>query len=156
MARKLRYLYDDSLSRLEACLKAASKAAADNEPSPDEWSAKQTFAHLFQTERFWIANLDDSFCGFERIADGWGGNFPSHINATVIAYGSVRGMLNELRRLSVKMVAFFSALPDSFIERKASYFQTATQMLELESHTISHFDQINAALAAAKKQLERG
>jgi hypothetical protein len=49
------------------------------------------------------------------------------------------------------MVAFLGALPNSFVERKASYFLTAAQMLELESHTISHIDQINTALNAARK-----
>lgn len=44
-----------------------------------------------------------------------------------------------------------TALPNSFVERKASYFLNAAQMLELESHTISHIDQINAAPAAARK-----
>jgi hypothetical protein len=37
------------------------------------------------------------------------------------------------------------------VERKASYFLNTAQMLELESHTISHIDQINAAPAAARK-----
>ena len=50
------------------------------------------------------------------------------------------------------MVAFLAALPNSFVERKASYFLTAAQMPELESHTISHTDQINAAIAAARNK----
>ncbi len=152
LAQQVRLKYDDSLSRLEACFKGVSEAEADREPAPGEWSAKQTLAHLIQTERNWIANLDDSVGGYERLADDWGGNLPAHINATVKAYGTVRAMLDELKRLSVEMVAFLAALPDSFVERKASYFLNAAQALELESHTISHIDQINAALAAAKKK----
>jgi len=151
LAKQVRLKYDDALSRLEACFKDVREADAIREPAPGEWSAKQTLAHLIQTERNWIANLDDSVGGYERLADDWGGNLPTHVNATVAAYGTVRGMLDELRRLSVEMVAFLAALPDSFVERKASYFLTAAQMLELESHTISHIDQINAALTAARK-----
>jgi hypothetical protein len=59
-------------------------------------------------------------------------------------------MLDELKRLSVEMVSFLSALPDAFIERKSSYFLSAVQVLELESHTISHINQIKAALGKAQ------
>ena len=151
LAIQVQLKYADSLRRLEACFKDVNESEADLEPVPGEWSAKQTLAHLIHTERDWIANLDDSVGGFERLADDWGGNLPAHINATVNAYGTVRGMLDELKRLSVEMVAFLSALPDSFVERKASYFLSAVQTLELESHTISHIDQIKAALATARK-----
>jgi uncharacterized protein YndB with AHSA1/START domain len=152
LAKQVRLKYDDALGRLEACFKDVSEAEADREPAPGEWSAKQTLAHLIQSERGWIANLDDSVGGYERLADDWGGNLPAHVNATVKAYGTVRGLLDELKRLSVEMVAFLAALPNSFVERKASYFLTAAQMLELESHTISHTDQINAASAAARNK----
>jgi len=152
LARQVRLKYQDSLSQLEACFKDVSEAEADREPAPGEWSAKQTLAHLIHTERGWIANLDDSVGGYERLADDWGGNLPTHVNATVKAYGTVRGLLDELKRLSIEMVAFLAALPNSFVERKASYFLTAAQMLELESHTISHTNQINAAIAAARNK----
>jgi hypothetical protein len=151
LAKQVRLKYNATLSRLEACFKDVSEGEADQEPAPGEWSAKQTLAHLIHTERGWIANLDDSVGGYERLADDWGGNLLAHINATIQAYGSVRGMLDELERLSVEMVAFLTALPNSFVERKASYFLNAAQMLELESHTISHIDQINSAIALARK-----
>jgi uncharacterized protein YndB with AHSA1/START domain len=151
LAKQVHLKYNDALSRLEACFKDISEAEADRQPAPGEWSAKQTLAHLIHTERGWIANLDDSVGGYERLADDWGGNLPAHVNATVEAYGTVRNMLDELKHLSVEMVAFLAALPTSFVERKASYFLNAAQMLELESHTISHIDQINIALAAAQK-----
>jgi len=151
LAKQVRLKYDATLGRLEACFKDVSETESDREPAPGEWSAKQTLAHLIQTERGWIANLDDSVGGYERLSDDWGGNLPTHINATVKAYGTVRGMLDELKRLSIEMVAFLAALPNSFVERKSSYFLNASQVLELESHTISHIDQINAALTAARK-----
>ncbi len=151
MAKQVRLKYDNSLGLLETCFKGVSEAKADREPAPGEWSAKQTLAHLILTERGWIANLDDSVGGYERLADDWGGNLPAHVNATVEAYGTIKGLIGELKRLSIETVAFLSALPNSFIERKASYFLTTAQMYELESHTTSHIDQINAALAAARK-----
>ncbi len=151
LAQKARHMYDDALGRLQDCFKDVTEPEADREPSPGEWSAKQTLAHLIHTERGWIANLDDSVGGYERLADDWGGNLPAHINATVAAYGTFKRMLEELKCLSDEMVAFLAALPNTFIERKASYFLNAVQVLELESHTISHIEQINSALTAARK-----
>jgi uncharacterized protein YndB with AHSA1/START domain len=154
LADQVRLKYEDSLAQLEACLNGASETEADKEPAPGEWSAKQTLAHLIQTERGWIANLADAVGGYERIGDDWGGNLNGHIRATVAAFGTYRNMLDELKCLSVEMVTFLSALPDSFVERKSSYFLNAVQVLELESHTNSHIDQIKAALSAARKPKE--
>ncbi len=153
LAELVRHKYEDTLTRLEACFKGVSEAEADHEPSPGEWSANQTLAHLIQSERGWIANLDDAVGGYERLSDDWGGNLPGHIRATVAAYGTFRNMLDELKRLSVEMVSFLAALPKSFVDRKASYFLNAVQVLELEAHTTTHIDQIKAALAAARKSL---
>lgn len=150
LANQVKLKYEDSQTRLTACFNGVSEEEADCEPAPGEWSAKQTLAHLIQSERGWIANLDDAVGGYERLADDWGGNLPSHIRATVQAYGSYRNMLDELKRLSVEMLAFLAALPKSFVERKASYFLNAAQVLELESHTNSHIDQIKASLIAAR------
>ena len=151
LAKQVRLKYDDALNRLETCFIGFSEAEAAREPTPGEWSAKQTLAHLIHTERGMVANLDDSVGGYERLADDWGGNLLSHVNATVEAYGTIKGLVEELKRLSVELVAFLAALPVSFVERKASYFLNTAQILEMESHTSSHIDQIIAALAAARK-----
>ena len=60
-------------------------------------------------------------------------------------------MLDELKRLSVEVVAFVAALPPQFVAQKSSYLAYASQILELGSHTLSHIDQINGAIAAARK-----
>jgi uncharacterized protein YndB with AHSA1/START domain len=151
LAQQVQIKYDEALNQLETCFQGASESDSDHEPAPGEWSAKQTLAHLIHTERSWIANLDDAVGGFERLADDWGGNIPAHLNATVKAYGTVRSMLDELSRLSVEMVAFLTALPDSFLVNKGSYFLAASQALEQESHTIAHIDQIKTALNIARK-----
>jgi len=151
LARQVRAKYDESLAALEQCFQGVTEAEADHEPAAGEWSAKQTLAHLIQTERNWIANLDDVVGGYERLADDWGGNLPAHINATLMAYKNVRGLLAELKRLANEAVAFLAALPPEFVARKCSYYQAAWQMLEAQSHTFSHVEQIKSAIAAAHK-----
>jgi len=151
LARQVRAKYDESLAALEQCFQGVTEAEADHEPAAGEWSAKQTLAHLIQTERNWIANLDDVVGSYERLADDWGGNLPAHINATLMAYKNVRGLLAELKRLANEAVAFLAALPPEFVARKCSYYQAAWQMLEAQSHTFSHVEQIKSAIAAAHK-----
>lgn len=151
LAKRARARYDDSIAKLEAAFQGVSETEADHEPAPGEWSAKQILAHLIHTERGLIANLDDIVGGYPRISDDWGGNILPHVKATAQAYGSVNEMIDELKRLSVELVAFIEELPANFVERKASYFLNAAQILDLESHTVSHIAQINAAIAAARK-----
>ena len=151
LSRQVRAKYDDSLRQLEACFKGVTETEADHEPAPGEWSAKQTLAHLIHTDRNWLAGLDDAVGGYERLGDDWGGNILAHINATIAAYDSLKGMLDELKRLSVEVVAFVAALPPQFVAQKSSYLAYASQILELGSHTLSHIDQINGAIAAARK-----
>jgi hypothetical protein len=125
---------------------------ADREPAAGEWSAKETLAHLIQTERNWIANLDDVVGGYERLSDDWGGNLDTHIKATVLAYKNALGMLDELKRLADETVAFLAALPPEFSARKCSYYLAALQMLQAQSHTFSHVEQIKSAIAAVRKE----
>jgi len=152
LARRVRTKYDESLAVLKQCFRGVTEDEADREPTAGEWSTKQTLAHLIQTERNWIANLDDVVGGYERLSDDWGGNLPAHINATVKAYKNVRGMLAELKRLADEAVAFLAALPPEFVARKCSYYQAAWQMLEAQGHTASHVEQIKSAIAAAQKK----
>lgn len=152
LARRVRSTYDEALAKLGTCFNGVSEKEADFEPVPGEWSAKQVLGHLIQTERGWLANLDDAVGGYECLADDWGGNLPSHITATVKSYGTVKAMLGELRQLSIEMVAFIERLPSTSVERKASYYTNAVQLLDIESHTLMHLDQIKTALEMARNR----
>jgi len=152
LAQAVRIKYDEGLAALEEAFAGASEAAADLEPAPGEWSAKQVLAHLIQTERHWLENLDDLIGGYPRLSDEWAGNSTIHVRTTAAAYVSVRGLLQEMKRLSDEMTAYVAALPDEFIARKASYFQAANMLLEGSlPHILSHIDQIHSALASARK-----
>ena len=152
LARQVRLKYDESLAALEQCFQSVTETEADRGPAAGEWSAKQTLAHLIQTERNWIANLDDVVGGYERLSDDWGGNLDAHIKATVLAYKNAQGMLDELKHLADETVAFLAALPPEFSARKCSYYLAAWQILQAQSHTFSHVEQIKSAIAAAQKK----
>ena len=151
LVKTVRAKYEEGLAALEKAFVGVSEADADLEPAAGEWSAKETLAHLIQTERHWLENLDDLVGGYPRLSDDWAGNSTIHARATVVAYKTIRGLLDEMKRLADEMVAYTSVLPGEFIARKASYFQAANMLLEGSlPHILSHIDQIQNAIAVAR------
>ncbi len=152
LAKEARAKYDQSLAALEAAFEGVTEEEAGKEPMPGEWSAKETLSHLIQNERHWVENLDDVIGGYPRISDDWSGNSTLHTRATAKAYGTIQAMLNEMRYLAAEMVAYLEELPDCFIARKASYFQTVNFLLVGSiPHIDSHLDQIRNAVEAARE-----
>lgn len=153
LAKVIRIKYNEGLAALEEEFKVVSEAEAGWHPAPEQWSAKEILAHLIQNERHWLENLDDVLGGYPRVSDDWAGNCTHHVRATVVAYGSICGLMDEMKRLSDEMVAYVAALPSEFVTRKASYFLTANMLLEGSlPHIQSHINQIQAAIASARKK----
>ena len=152
LARIIRTKYDEELRALENVFMGVSEVDADRRLSPDEWNAKEVLAHLIQTERHWLENLDDMVGGYPRISDDWAGNSLLHVRATVIAYKTMRGLLDEMKRLSDEMVAYAAILPPEFVSRKVSYFQIVSMLMEGSlPHILSHIDQIKKTLPQKKR-----
>lgn len=153
LAKAIRARYDEGLAALEKVFAGVSEAEADRRPAPEEWNAREVLAHLVQTERHWLENLEDVIGGYPRLSDDWAGNCRQHVAATAAAYKTTAGLLDEMKRLANEMVAFTASLPADFMARKASYFQVAIMLLEGSlPHIESHIDQIKHALASQKKK----
>ncbi len=152
LAKAIRAKYDEALAALDNVFEKVIEAEADLRPAPGEWSAKEILSHLIQTERNAVGNLDDVVGGYERLSDDWSGNIDAHIKATVVAYKDIQGMLDELKCLAAEIVYFLTALPPEFVARKSSYILSAWQLLEGQSHMLSHIGQIKTALTTARKK----
>ena len=153
LAKVIRAKYDEGLAALEAAFQGVSEAEASYHTTPNEWSANEVLAHLIQTERHWLENLEDEIGGYPRFSDDWAGNCQVHVRATVVAFGNAQNLLSEMRRLSDEMVAFISALPAEFVARKASYLRIANMLLESSlPHILSHISQIQTAIAGARNK----
>lgn len=153
LAEVIREKYDEGLAALEKSFADVSEAEANQPPAPTEWSAKEVLAHLIQNERHWLENLDDVIGGYPRVSDDWAGNNIIHTRATAVAYKTIRGLLDELKRLSDEMVAYAGALPADFVAHKAAYFQVASLLMDGSlPHILSHIDQIESAIAHARKK----
>jgi hypothetical protein len=152
LAEKVRALNDDAFKQLSACLEGVSEAEASFEPAPGEWSAKQVLAHLIHGERGTLQYIGQVVSGFEQWADDFGGNIPAPVRATVAAFPTLPDLLNELKRVLDEVSNLIANLPAEFVARKGSFWRIAYNMLSNpQTHTHGHIDQINAAIAAARK-----
>lgn len=150
-ARQARAMYDAALPELEKCFEGVSDAEARARPAPDEWSALEVVAHLLQGERFNQIYLSSLVDGYELVNDGFGTNIHASNQATVTAYPTVAAMLAALRSSIDETLAFISFLPAEFVANKGSYWRFASGLIQPNFHLTAHVEQIQAAIAAAKK-----
>ncbi|HSM57343.1 MAG TPA: SRPBCC domain-containing protein [Candidatus Sulfomarinibacteraceae bacterium] len=125
-----------------------TEAQASRKSSSEGWSAREIVAHLIHSERGWHSQMADIVTGHEPWYDDWGGNLQTRIEATLAAYPTTADLLEELRCLHSETVAFVEHLPATFLERKASYWRLAYQLLETPYHHHTHMDQMREAMAA--------
>ncbi len=136
---------------LEKLFEGTTEEEASHKPSPQDWSAKEILAHLIHGERDFHEYLNEIVSNQERISDGFGDNSPARIAATTAAYGTVAGLIDELKHNQAETIAYFSCLPPEFVTRKSSYWRLAYGLADggFALHARSHFDQIKAAIASA-------
>jgi uncharacterized protein YndB with AHSA1/START domain len=151
LAKAIQAKYAEGLAALAEAFKGVNETEADWRSGPEEWNAKEVLAHLVQTERHWLENLEDILGGYPRLSDDWAGNCTLHVKATVAAHGNVPSLLHEMKLLSEEMVTFVSSLPADFVARKASYLQATNMLIEGSlPHIFSHIDQVRSAIAGGK------
>lgn len=148
LAAAARTRYDDIGDDLADLFAGATEAQASQKSAPDAWSAREILAHLIHSERGWQSWMADLVSGHEPWYDDWGGNLQARIEATVAAYPTVGDLLEELSRLHNETVAFIEHLPPDFLQRKASYWRLAYQLLEPPYHEYTHLDQMRQAMTA--------
>jgi uncharacterized protein YndB with AHSA1/START domain len=151
LAKEVEKSYQQLDKDLEAIFKGVSEEEASKRPAPEEWSAKETLAHLLYTER-WAFVLISTSVGGQR-----GPGFFNHLEqlkALADSYPKVADIIAEIKRNEKLTVATLAALPDEFVARKVSYVGLANTLLPLAGlpqHTRSHFPQMQAAIKVARE-----
>jgi len=117
-------------------------------PEPEEWSVKETLAHLLYTER-WV-HLSIS-CAVSDQRSGGFANELSLISAMANSY-TLEGLVTELKNCEKITIASFEVLPEEFTSDKRR-FTNLTQSFAgnfIADHVRSHFPQIKDAIEAAR------
>ncbi len=142
--------YEMAVSELLECFKGVSEEQAAKKPNSREWCAREILAHLIHNERGFQSYIDDLVGGYDRWADDEGGNIDARIQATIVAYKTTNGLIQELKRLCEETINFIQLLPPDFVARKDSYYTVGVRIVQGPIHIESHIDQIRSAINFAK------
>jgi len=150
LAKQVAAENEAAYAELAKSFEGVAEARASQRPLSTQWSAKEVLAHLIHSERYMQFLVEDMIASQEKWSDDWSGNVETHIRATVKAFPTVQALLEEYKLLLDETHAFIAAFPAEFVARKGTYFRAAAMLLNWKDHTLSHVDQIKAALKAAR------
>jgi uncharacterized protein YndB with AHSA1/START domain len=151
LAKEVEKGYKQLDKELEAIFEGVSEEEASKRPGPEEWSAKETLAHLLCTERWAFVAISTNIGG-QRGAGFF--NDLGLIKALADSYPKVADIIAEIKRSEKLTVAILATLPDEFVARKISYIglaNTFLPLLGLPQHSRTHFPQMEAAIQAARE-----
>jgi len=152
LSKKLSAIYLEVEDQLNQFLDDITEEEAAFKPDSDEWSVNEILAHLIQGERFYHFYVTEIVGGQERWSDGYGGNVPGFIEATVESYGTLANLRAELKRTREETVLLFAKLPVEFLENKASYWRLAYGALEGTFHDTAHLEQMKSTVNLARSR----
>jgi len=151
LAKAVETGYSEQYEELSQFLDSVTEEEASFKPSKDEWSIKETIAHLVQGERGWIIWLSGVINGYQAHYDDYGGNLPVFNQATLAAYPTLPELLEQIKRLNQETVALVKVLPDDLPIYKNIYWRLGINLLETPYHFQAHLDQMKATLEASNK-----
>jgi hypothetical protein len=155
-ADDLRLHYDKVRQELKQAIAGASERNASFKPQEDEWSAKETIAHLILSEtwlRTWIADL---LRDGERAFEGDGGNLQAEIEALLEVTPSIPSLLARFARAQGETLELI-ARADALKQRKGVVWRLGQNLLQFPGiHERSHIEQIRASIQAAEDRPDKG
>jgi uncharacterized protein YndB with AHSA1/START domain/flagellar motility protein MotE (MotC chaperone) len=150
LAQALRDLYQRERAELDGVLKDVSEAEAAFKPAEKEWSVNEILAHLIHSERGVQNVITELFLGVESIADGYGDNVDAYVKATADAYQTMRALVDAFHASREETVGLIANLPETFAQRKSSFWRLGYQLLSFPLHVHEHADQIKATIEKAR------
>jgi uncharacterized protein YndB with AHSA1/START domain len=142
VAEAMEPYYKAGFKAVKDVFEGVSEAQAMHRPAEGEWNAKEAVAHLLISERWAHINMELSTEGSK------GPGYPNHQNlhtAMAETY-SAEEMLTELKQ-SIKLnLELVKHVPQSFQDRKGSYFNAFTNVEFIQTHFEQHAAQAKAAI----------
>jgi uncharacterized protein YndB with AHSA1/START domain len=132
---------------LRQALQGLSEAEAGKRPSPDEWSVKETLAHLSNAERLLQHWFCDIITGTTFGQRGSNSNQVPEMFAKVFAVApTVEALVSRWEREMEESLALFAALRPEIVAMRARYRQMADMLQLWTSHAREHLEQIRATI----------
>lgn len=149
-AEELRELYHQLDQELDNLLVDVTEAEASRHPAEGEWNVKEVLAHLIGTERAVQLGLAAQLTN--GVLDGFPNNPPAWVRSITAVYPTLPEIVAAWKRTESETVALVAELPPQFVKQKVHYLNTGNTLLTgLPGHTRSHFDQMRAAIVAARE-----
>jgi uncharacterized protein YndB with AHSA1/START domain len=133
---------------LEAVMVGVSPEHAAKRPSEKAWSANHVLAHLIQTERENQAFIAGLVVGTEL--ETFSSNLDARVDATLEQHQNATALLKAFKAVNLETKAMIAALPNDFLQRKASVVRLQLNGELYSAHPRQHIEQIKRALAAAR------
>ena len=151
MAERLRAPDAEIMEELLVLFKGVNEAEADFNPSSEEWSAKETLAHLIVGEmgfQDWITSLIND--NEPEYGENWT-NVRARLKAVLVVTPTIPELLNRLET-SKEETASLLELAEALKARKGVLWGLGQALLQFPGlHERSHIDQVRAAIEAARE-----
>lgn len=148
-AAEIGKLFAEANQELKALFEGVSEAEASHRPAANEWSARETVAHLLMNEYWNLMNVS---------TEAEGQRPPNYANdlgsvaALAASFPSMAELLQAFERAAAATVGALANIPEGLQQRKYSLMNMAQGYQFTPNHTRGHFDQIRNAIAAAREQ----
>lgn len=138
------------IADLRTMFHGVSEDEAGFAPGAQEWSAKESLAHLIDSERYTQANINELLYDGQREFPDNAGNVIERFRAVVDVTPTVPKLLDRLERSKAESLALL-ARAGKLKARKGVLWRLGQNLLQYpDQHDRSHMEQIELALDAAR------
>jgi uncharacterized protein YndB with AHSA1/START domain len=148
LAENTAQLCRDLDSEMTALFEEVTEAEAEKKPAPEEWNVKEVLAHLILSER-WRHHWLGGFVQGPEV-QGYTANATLRLAAVITVHPTLKDLTAEFNRSMQETVALLRAFPVENQERRANLWWIVFELGGMAQHTRGHFEQIKAAITAAR------
>jgi uncharacterized protein YndB with AHSA1/START domain len=151
LAQRLAERHEEINAELKAAVAGVTEQESAQCPTEEEWSVKQTLAHLSVVERDYQTLL--STIALDGWLDGGPSNptaMPARLTSTLAVTSTVAGLLDRFFADETETMVLLRELPEETLAHKARFFRMSQIILSLPDHTREHVEQIKGIVEAIR------
>jgi hypothetical protein len=151
MAKRLRDIDVEAIEELNELFEGVTEAEADFSPSPGEWSAKETLAHLNLSEMLAQMNIGELICDGQREFNDQISNVSAHHAAVLKVSPTVHKLIDQLKDRKEETATLLE-MAKELKARKGVMWTLSVPNIQFPGfHERTHMDQMRVAIEAARE-----